>query len=354
MELEFKGYVESIDRFTFREKAALTIPKRVREKAYSLAIDIEIVSVAKAKYKSYKSEPANSHYGYAVVVDQDHCRREIELSLPRQRIYYERVVEAFDAWYALYLSHVVHQTLASIANGLLVPIGNQLGLQSEPTAPTCPTSTKWIELPVREVYVKADYGTQFRVEISYYSPVSVLYGECDYLGFSGQEDGDKDDGLPENSGEHTSGDPSSPYAGLPSSESLPELGDYANLKGEGINLPNRSNAPVTTPSGYPFEGDGQIGSDTGQGRISGAVYYVEISWAYEGDPPSLERELYKTTVVGAVGYDIISGRTNPNYSYDSNLVLIYEDVRLRGLASVNGGKIEIRDFFVQRVDGTIE
>lgn len=243
-DITFDGYSEFIEEFIFREKAALTIPKRIREAAYAMQIDIEIVSTDGNDYINSKSSPAYGFYGYAVLVMRDHSEIQIPIAQPRQVLYYGRVPEAFANWYSLYLAYVGIATQYAVAEGLIVPIGVELGLSVATQPLFCPTTPPWQELPIREVYIKCRRGTQFNVEVTWTEPVPVAYGECSYDGKSQQTDDEKDGGLPpEGTQPQNASDPTFPYAGLPSPSSAEELGDFFNLKQGSLDNPNPGNEP---------------------------------------------------------------------------------------------------------------
>jgi hypothetical protein len=238
----FAGYSELIKTFYYQEEGAFSIPKQVRERAFILAVDIEIISVAKENYVNYKSKPAHGFYGYAVLVFQDHSEIQIPITQPRQRLYYGRLPEAFANEYALYLNAVTLNALLSIANDLLVPIGAQLGLSISASPPFCPTPPPWIELPLREGYIKTSFGTTFALEFSYWVSNGNIYGECSYDGKSGQNDGEKDSGLPPSVQPQRPINPSSPYTGFPSPTPDNEKLGFQNSKGGLLDDPNPDNA----------------------------------------------------------------------------------------------------------------
>jgi hypothetical protein len=102
MALEWLGYIEFLNKFVYRENAAISIPKRVREKAFSMQIDVEIVSTVGNDYLNSKSNPAYGFYGYAVLVFRNMAEIQVPLDQPRQRIYYERLDKAYVNWNSLY------------------------------------------------------------------------------------------------------------------------------------------------------------------------------------------------------------------------------------------------------------
>lgn len=238
--------LEFIETFNFRELCSITIPKAVRERAVDLAIDVEIVSVAGQLYLSYSSMPANGSYGYAVIVLQDFCEIEIELSQPRQRIYLWHSPEAYDTRYAVELfdlSLVAERTTQEILCRLMPLVLSTCEVQPNPSIP----KVFWKEAPIREIYVKTHYGTTFRVEVSHtkFTPYQML-STGDVLDMkSGWNDGEKDQGLPiSGSQPQTANNPNDPYSGFPIPSTNGELGDYANVKIDFADNPNSDNASL--------------------------------------------------------------------------------------------------------------
>lgn len=251
MALEWLGYIEFIERFVFRENAALSLPKRVREKAFSMQIDVEIVSTKGDDYLNGKSNPAYGFYGYAVLVLRNMAEIQVPLNQPRQVIYYGRVAEAYVSWYALYLNRVERQwrKMLNITLGLIT---GAIGIE-EPEFPDndCVQWCGFEELPLREIYIKTREGIQFRTWISWWEPI-IRNGDtdCDYDGKSGQiddttQDGQgRDDGLPPTGVQPQAAlDPSNPFRGLEPISTNQELGEYGNPKGDQLNEPNSENAP---------------------------------------------------------------------------------------------------------------
>lgn len=241
--LEFRGYIEEIENFIFREECSIQIPKSIREKAFSYRLDVEITSIAGESYRNFKSIPAHSFYGYAVLVMRDHCEIKIPIEQARQTIYFEKIVEAYVNWYNLCFWLNQREYSAGIAN-VLGQIGNSLGLGTPViTVPPCPVWSGFEEIQLREVYVKCPFGTQFRLESSYWSPV-IQNGDtdCSYDGKSKQNDGDKDDGLPPATAPQLARNPDEPYEGFPPPTSPEGLGDFRNIKDEeSLNSPNPDN-----------------------------------------------------------------------------------------------------------------
>lgn len=274
------AYFEDIRTFTFRNDAAITIPKSVRELAYTLQIDIKIVSIKREEFLSYRSNPANGQYGYAVLVYRDHCQIEVPISIPRQTLYFGTVPEAYVNRQALYDLNVIAQNLLAISNFQLVPIGQALNLSTEAVEISCLPNPTWIELPLREVYVKCFDGTQFDLEISFWKPAPLTIGNCQYDGKSGQVDGDKDNGLPLGGiAPNKAEDSNNPFDGLPSPSQAMDLGEFFNIKGSTLNNVDPDNLPVfLDANGNPlnFEG-GQCTGNPNQG------YWVAITRFFNDD-----------------------------------------------------------------------
>lgn len=209
---------EVILNWTFREKGAIFIPKDYRKEAVIMQIDIKIVSVSREQYLSYKSSPASSFYGYATLIMRDFALPPIKIIQPRQTLYYGKVEDAMVGWWNFYRSIVEAEKFKGIesliCNGVIPPLGGSC--EAKPCVPIVPPS--WVELPLREVYIKSDFGTQFQLELSYWKYAALL-DNCGNLvtNDSGQNDGDKDDGLPANGTQPSNAsNPNNPYAGLPS------------------------------------------------------------------------------------------------------------------------------------------
>lgn len=259
MPIEWLGYNEIIDTFTFRERASMTIPKKVRRRAFSLQIDVEIVSVLKEEYLNYRSIPAYGFYGYAVLVFRDHSEIQVPLNQSRQRIYYGIRESAYVNWYNLYLWRNAREFTKGLAD-VLGQIGTAVGLgEAVVPIPPCIEWSGFEELPIREVYMKCPFGTQFRVEVSHWEAIYRTGGdECDVEPESKQiddlnQDGSgKDGGLPPlGTKPSQSGDLNNPYGGLPSPSSSQDLGEFGNSKAENADFVNPDNQPADDGKGAP-------------------------------------------------------------------------------------------------------
>ena len=252
---EWIGYEEQIDSFSFREKCSIKIPKAVRERAFSLQLDIEIMSTDGNDYANYKSIPAYGFFGYVVLVMRDYSEIQIPIVQPRQVLFYERIEEAYVNWYALYLKAVDSFEKAFISEFQLTPIAEQLGLTAVSPSPTCPAWSGFEETRLREVYVKCRFGTRFNLEISHWAPLEVTYGECTYDGRSKQEDDPKkDEGLPPDGVQPTNnGDRNNPYSGYPSASEEQDLGEWSNnSKLSNVDKTNPDNEPENNLKRWAF------------------------------------------------------------------------------------------------------
>lgn len=243
--ITFLGYQEVNRKFTFREKASLTIPKSVRQVAYTLAVDVEILSVGREQYKNFKSNPSHGFYGYAILVLQDFTSLKIELENGRQRIYYGTLPNAYDHWYNLFLWFFDREVWKYFLNSRLPVTEAAVGASVGSATFTCPSAGMFTELPLREVYVKCNYGTTIRMEVTYEKPIPIVYEGCSFDGSSRKLDSPKDNGLPPNGTQpQTATDPNNPYSGFPSPSSDLELEDFKNNKQDNLDNPNPLNAPI--------------------------------------------------------------------------------------------------------------
>lgn len=230
---------EKIYTFSFRNKGSIRIPKSVREKGYTQAVDIIIRSISFPLYESAKSIPQTQFYGYATLVFQDALSLEVPIHFPRQRIYYARNEDALSQWRRLAewqnSTKDWFQSLFSLLTS---------GAEEPPPEPTIIfPPIRFVELPLREVYVKTPESCQFEIEFSQYQPVAFTDDNGTvYNGTSQQEDGDKDDGLPSDGIQPKRNPPSDPFSGNPAASSTSELGDFFNAKLDTLGAVDPSNA----------------------------------------------------------------------------------------------------------------
>lgn len=234
MEVVYDGIEEKIEEYVFRNEAAITIPKRIRERAFTLQIDVKVTSVSASQYLNFKSSPPNGFYGYATLVRRDYAELIVPIQQPRQVLFYERQDMAHNSWYELYLALIEREKNLKLFNTDLNIIAIAVGAEIPETTILCPVKPVWEEIGLREVFIRATTGTQFTLEVSWFQAKPMEIGECAYDGTSGIIDGDKDDGLPENVLPNQSSDPSNPFAGLPPASSALQLGDLLNEKQSGL------------------------------------------------------------------------------------------------------------------------
>ena len=239
-------YNEQIKTFTFNGIDGITIPKSCREKAYELSVDVIIKSVARESYQNYECMPAESYYGAATLVMQDCLELKIPVKFPRQRLYYGRVPEAFVAWQEL-INFEYHVAWHYFVANTVVNLGTALGAIPLPPTDCCALPQPvWRELPLREVYFHPPIGTQYELEVSWIEP-SGFVGFCGtaYSGYSQQEDGEKDAGLPPNGiFPHVAENPADPYANLPPVTPDSVQGAFSNSKVANIDDVDPANIPV--------------------------------------------------------------------------------------------------------------
>jgi hypothetical protein len=253
-------YERFIETFTYREDDGIMIPKAIREKAYQLAIDIIIVSVAREQFLNFDASPPNGYYGKATLIFQDCAQKTIDLSQPRQRIYEGRVTEAFQFWdsliefeYHRYYYDILPRFFDALLNALAeLPtpplVSGVIDLLKELLAFDCLSipDKPWLELPLREVYINILPRSQYKIEISYTQPIPFTDG-CgnERNGKSFQTDGEKDDGLPPDGVMPSKAeDPNNPFSELPNPSSEQEQGSFANGKSDSLGNVANSNIPV--------------------------------------------------------------------------------------------------------------
>jgi hypothetical protein len=261
---DIAAYQEEIKTIVFRGIDGITIPKIVRQEAYTLAVDIIIRSIARETYKNYECMPPESYYGAATLVMQDALELKIPVKFPRQRIYYGRVPEAFEQWNALVNFEYMRAYFLAVGESLQ-SLGTALGAGSVPAIFCCSLpEPSWIELPLREVYFHPPIGTQWEMEVSWIHPVPFS-DSCDtfYEGFSRQVDGDKDDGLPPNGiFPNVAQNPNNPYSGLPATTPDSEQLGFSNSKSA-----NLDDLDPENEIDDPYEGNAQEGN----------VYWLKVT-----------------------------------------------------------------------------
>ena len=245
-------YEETIREFTFRNSDGITIPKDVRENAYTLAIDIVIISTRREVYKNYGVSPAEGFYGNATLIMQDMCEIKIPVKMPRQRLYYGRVTEAFIFWQSL-VDWSYFQSYMTAIGESLVSLGTALGAGFVPSTNCCSLPDRsWIELPLREVYFNCPSGTQYKIEVSWYKALQIT-DACGNIRnpTSKTADGDKDTGLPPNGVQPSIAQNSSnPFENLPAPSTEAEQGSFSNSKLDNLNNIDPNNIYPPDSFGY--------------------------------------------------------------------------------------------------------
>lgn len=251
--------IETIKDFTFREQGGIEILKEWRELAIICQVDIEIVSVSKENYRNYGSLPAHGFYGYVSLVMRDFISQPIKIQQSRQTLYYARNDSAIANWFN-YLQQV---RLQENFKGIETLVCFNTGLLGGSCVPKpCKSIPEFAfdEFPLREVLVKTFYGTQFKIEYSFWN----LNDELDNCGNivtpkSKQTDGDKDSGLPPNGTAPRSTNPSNPYADLPAITPENTAGIIPQTQLNNADNPNPDNAPVTKRWAF-FQGQYKVGN----------------------------------------------------------------------------------------------
>jgi len=187
---------EIITTLIFRNNASVKIRKIKREKAFTQSIDIIINSIDYGLNENFKATPPIQFYGYATLVMQDCQEISIPITSARQRLYYGFQPEAFRQWrhwiefYQLYQLHRFNDI-----NIAKLITNSQLDYTRER-----PQLAKlgWIELPIREIYIKVRKECQFKIEFTQWQPIPFTdpINGVSIDGKSNQNDGDKDNGLP--------------------------------------------------------------------------------------------------------------------------------------------------------------
>lgn len=213
---------EEIFTFSFRNKGSIVIPKAKREVAYVQAVDVFIESISYTAYKSAKTEPDESFYGYATLVFQDALSDKIPLRFGRNRIYQERNEQALSQW-------EFHRQFYS--EKAYIDSFYRLLTEPDATIPAYnPPKPLFVELPLRELYVECLEDCQFKIEYTQWQPIPYQNdNSANFDGKSQQVDGDKDLGLPERV-QPKQNSPSNPFAGNPSPSSVSDLGQFYNPK----------------------------------------------------------------------------------------------------------------------------
>lgn len=241
-------YLYNIERLRFRNKASIKLPKSGdfatlnRETCYKIAVDIVIESITKPDFRNFKTTPDHGFYGYATLIMRDCIAPKIQLEFGRNRIFEQRIVEAFDGWNSLaFYLQTTKRFLELLANSLRVgdPPSSLVNL-----CDINAFSVAWSEIDLREIYVNCTEDTQFRIELSWIAPEKFT-DDCgkEQDGKSKEpDDAEKDDGLPPDGTQPKKNNPSQPFAGNNPVSPLGSNSPYYNPKGDLLNQSNPDNA----------------------------------------------------------------------------------------------------------------
>lgn len=250
---------ETLKDFRFNELGGVSILKQWRELAVICQIDVEIVSISRENYRNYASIPASGFYGYATLVMRDHALPSIKITQPRQTLYIARNDSAISNWFT-YLQQVRAQENYKGIENLICFNTGLLGGGCVPKPCKDVPAFSFDEIPLREVMVKADYGTQFVIEYSFWRMNDELSACGDIIvPKSNQTDGSKDIGLPSNGSSPNSGNPNNPYGGLPPADGINKEGVLSLSKLNNQDNPNPDNALITKRWAF-FQGQYKVGN----------------------------------------------------------------------------------------------
>lgn len=210
-------YQRFVEAFRFRESGQITLPKVSvngsfgSEKCYELAVDVIIESIVTRIYRNYKTLPYSGFYGYATLVKRDCLLEKIPLSFGRNRIFQERITEAYQQWQAIafYLNterKYLFDILSFITNSGTITIPQMCGSPPFPIA--------FSEIGLKEIYVKTLALSQFRIELSWVEPRPFTDDCGNEMDGKSQEESDpdgKDGGLPPSGSQPKKNDSDSPY-----------------------------------------------------------------------------------------------------------------------------------------------
>lgn len=231
---------ENIISANFRNEAHFTISKNLRKKAYTQCLDVMIGSIDYNLYENFNANPSIKHYGYIQLVFQDAFSRTYPITQFRQRFLDVRQEQAIQMWkdwikfyqqeYYFYIGEEQRNQLATAAN-----VEDFVDSGFNPlTRSQFIGEQGWIELPLREVHVKMLKNCSFSIDYAQWEPIpfnELWSGLISITGESQMVDGDKDDGIPDNS-EPTQNSPSDPWQGTINPDS------DLSLAGKGLNPVN--------------------------------------------------------------------------------------------------------------------
>jgi len=245
------GLTEIIKGFTFRERGGVKILKKWREEAVIMQLDIKIVSVSRTQYLNYGSLPPSGFYGFANLIMRDFSLPSIPIVQPRQTLYYAVNEFAQSAWMEFHQMVRLQENFKGIEQLVCFNTGLLLGACVPKECKAIPEPS-FIEFPLREVFIKTHFGTQFEIELSYWKINAVLNNCGDLISpKSNQNDADKDGGLPDDGvSPNQALNPNDPYAGLPVADTSTKEGIIGQSKLDNLDNPDPDNAPLDTTLKY--------------------------------------------------------------------------------------------------------
>lgn len=230
--------------FTFRGEGAITVDPSIVDSIYEIAIDLIIESTDGNDYQTVKTLPFKGFYGYLTLVQDDCLELEIPIHFPRQRVYEEKIQEALNYWNDIRIYFGCYKKWMDFWYGL---IGAGSGSELPEISVVFPTPN-FISTRLTEVYFKPSDSQQWRIEVSYYSPVPFTDNNGNSYSGSTSDLGDtKKSGLPSNGIAPKTNSPSNPYSG-----NRPATGTSTDLPWSNDKIPNLPNTdPFNTPTDAP-------------------------------------------------------------------------------------------------------
>lgn len=238
------GLTEKIEGFTFREKGGVKILKKWRKEAVIMQVDIEIVSVSRSQFLNFGSLPPSGFYGYASLIMRDFSLPSIAITQPRQTLYYAVNDFAQSAWMQFHNMVRIQENSQGIEQLICFNTGLLGGAcVAKPCKPIPQPS--FIEFPLREILINTYFGTQFKIELSYWK-INDILDNCGNIvaPISNQSDGDKDVGLPPfGVMPNQASDSANPYDGLPPISPFDREGVIELSRLNDLGKPNPDNIP---------------------------------------------------------------------------------------------------------------
>ena len=230
------------DVFSFQSQADIQIPKNRREIAYVQSVDFIARTSSIEAYLNNRADPPISFFGYAVLVFQDCLSLEIPLHQPRQRIWFDRNVDALTLWQMQAYIYALKSQIQSATAPLYT--GSEGAYQDLPLP-----NFGFLELPLREVHVKTLPFCGFDLEYTQTQPVPFTDNQSiTRTGASGQTDSTKDKGLPTAGISPRITSPSDPYLNQPNN-GIPSADNGFLLSPPNLSGNNPDNSP---PAGYGY------------------------------------------------------------------------------------------------------